>query len=214
MKSLVVIKSNKYCLELHMDADASFDKILEALHNKFLDSARFFGNAKMALAFYGRILGDEEEQQVLQLITDLTQIEIICVLNYSGENEPYWKSLLEHSTSIPQKQDAQIYRGSLGRHQTLESTLSVIVLGDVELGAKVIADGNVIIVGTLRGVVHAGASGDLSAYVVALTMQPKQLKIGEIEAKRQIIYQEGLSIQGPKIAVVDGHRIYVDPLIE
>ena len=45
-------------------------------------------------------------------------------------------------------------------------------------------------------------------------MQPKQLRIGDIEAKRQIIYQESLLIQGPKIAVVDGKHIYLDPLVD
>ena len=68
--------------------------------------------------------------------------------------------------------------------------------------------------GTLQGTVHAGASGDTSAFVVALSMQPKQLRIGGIEAKRQIIFQESLSIDGPKIAVAEGNHIYLDPLVE
>ena len=68
--------------------------------------------------------------------------------------------------------------------------------------------------GALYGSVHAGASGDRNAYIVALSMQPKELRIGDIEAKRQIIYQESLNIQGPKIAVVDGRRIYLDPLTD
>ena len=89
-----------------------------------------------------------------------------------------------------------------------------MILGDVEPGARVIAKGNVVIVGALYGAVHAGASGDRDAFVVALSMQPKQLCIGDIEAKRQIIYQESLSIKGPKIAVVDGRRIYLDPLVD
>ena len=81
-----------------------------------------------------------------------------------------------------------------------------------EVGARVVARGSVVIVGTLYGAVRAGAAGDRDAFVVALSMQPKQLCIGDIEAKRQLIYQESLSIKGPKIAVVDGGRIYLDPL--
>jgi len=45
-------------------------------------------------------------------------------------------------------------------------------------------------------------------------MQPKYLSIGDIVAKRQIIYQESLNIKGPKIAVIDGNRIYLDPLTD
>ena len=68
--------------------------------------------------------------------------------------------------------------------------------------------------GTLYGTVHAGAAGDRDAFVVALSMQPRQLRIADVEAKRQIIYQESVSIKGPKIAVVDGNRIYLDPLMD
>lgn len=53
----------------------------------------------------------------------------------------------------------------------------VIVLGDVNPGSEVIAGGNVIVWGRLRGVVHAGVEGDESAVVCALEMEPTQLRI-------------------------------------
>ena len=112
------------------------------------------------------------------------------------------------------RREGQFYRGTLRKRQILESETSVVILGEVEPGARVIAKGNIIIVGALYGAVHAGASGDRDAFVVALSMQPKQLCIGDIEAKRQIIYQESLGIKGPKIAVIDGNRIYLDPLVD
>ena len=65
-----------------------------------------------------------------------------------------------------------------------------------------------------RAAFHAGAAGDRNAFIIALSMQPQRLVIGDIEAKRQLIYQDSLSINGPQIAVVDGKRIYLDPLIE
>ena len=111
-------------------------------------------------------------------------------------------------------QTGQFYRGTLKRGDTLESEASIVILGDVEFGAKVVAKGNIIILGTLYGSVHAGAAGDRNAFIIALSMQPQRLVIGDIEAKRQLIYQDSLSINGPQIAVVDGKRIYLDPLIE
>lgn len=53
----------------------------------------------------------------------------------------------------------------------------VIVLGDLNPGAEVIAGGSVIIWGRLRGVVHAGAEGDANAVVCALEFTPTQLRI-------------------------------------
>lgn len=58
---------------------------------------------------------------------------------------------------------------------------NVVVLGDVNPGAEIIAGGSVIVWGRLRGVVHAGAEGDQAATVCALDLSPQQLRIaGEI----------------------------------
>ena len=54
---------------------------------------------------------------------------------------------------------------------------SVVVFGDVNPGAEIIAGGNIIVWGRLRGVVHAGADGDESAFVCALDLAPTQLRI-------------------------------------
>jgi septum site-determining protein MinC len=54
----------------------------------------------------------------------------------------------------------------------------VVVLGDVNPGAEVIAGGDVIVWGHLRGIVHAGAMGDPERCVCALDLSPTQLRIG------------------------------------
>ena len=128
--------------------------------------------------------------------------------------EAMYRSVVEQTLSDLQKREGQFYRGTLAKRQVLESETSIVILGDVELGARVIAKGNIVIVGVLYGSAHAGAAGDRNAFIAALSMQPRQLCIGDIEAKRQIIYQESLTIKGPQIAVVDGKRIYLDPLVD
>lgn len=55
----------------------------------------------------------------------------------------------------------------------------VIIIGDVNPGAEVIAGGNVIVWGKLRGLVHAGADGNIEAVVCALELSPTQLRIGD-----------------------------------
>lgn len=55
----------------------------------------------------------------------------------------------------------------------------VVVLGDVNPGAEIIATGNVVVWGRLRGLVHAGAGGDEAAVICALDLSPTQLRIGE-----------------------------------
>lgn len=59
----------------------------------------------------------------------------------------------------------------------LEHEGNVIVLGDVNPGAEIVASGSVVVWGRLRGVVHAGAQGDKDAVVCALDLSPTQLRI-------------------------------------
>jgi septum site-determining protein MinC len=53
----------------------------------------------------------------------------------------------------------------------------VVVFGDVNPGAEIVAAGDVIVWGRLRGTVHAGSNGDEHAVVCALDMTPTQLRI-------------------------------------
>ncbi|MBE3572597.1 MAG: septum site-determining protein MinC [Moorella humiferrea] len=61
--------------------------------------------------------------------------------------------------------------------QRYEYPGNVVVMGDVHPGGEVVASGHVIVMGTLRGVVHAGAEGDEKAVVLAFRLQPTQLRI-------------------------------------
>ena len=210
MSELVTIKSSHSGIELRLNAKLPFP----AVEEKFRQSADFFKNAKMAVSFSGRTLSISEEEQLIQVITQTTNLEIICIIDHDERKELIYKRAVAQCLSEREKSDGQFYRGTLKRRQLLESESSIVILGDVEFGAKVVAKGNIIILGTLYGSVHAGAAGDRNAFIIALSMQPQRLVIGDIEAKRQLIYQDSLSINGPQIAVVDGKRIYLDPLIE
>ncbi len=63
--------------------------------------------------------------------------------------------------------------------QKVEHGGDVLVLGDVNKDAEVVAVGNIIIMGALRGIAIAGALGDESAVIVALRMEPQQIRIGK-----------------------------------
>ncbi len=60
---------------------------------------------------------------------------------------------------------------------------SVVILGDVNPGSSVIADGDILVWGTLRGVAHAGAKGNPRCLIMALRLEPTQLRIGDAVAR-------------------------------
>lgn len=61
----------------------------------------------------------------------------------------------------------------------IEFSGHVVVVGDVNPGAEIVAEGNVLVWGRVRGMVHAGAKGDTSAYICALDLSPTQLRIAD-----------------------------------
>lgn len=73
--------------------------------------------------------------------------------------------------------DGVLVRRTLRSGRTVHSEGHVVIIGDVNPGAQIVAKGDVVIWGRLRGTVHAGSDGDESAVVCALDMYPTQLRI-------------------------------------
>lgn len=87
-----------------------------------------------------------------------------------------------------------VYRGSLRSGQVLYRREHIIVLGDVNPGAEVVSDGDVMVWGRLRGIAHAGARGNTNAVITALDLDPVQLRIDQIIGAAQA----GISSNGPR----------------
>ncbi len=79
-------------------------------------------------------------------------------------------------TQLP-GEEAVLLQRTLRSGHSVRHPGHVIVIGDVNPGAEIIAGGHVVVWGRLRGVVHAGAAGDENAMVCALDLAPTQLRI-------------------------------------
>ncbi len=79
-------------------------------------------------------------------------------------------------TQLP-GEEAVLLQRTLRSGHSVRHPGHVVVIGDVNPGAEIIAGGHVVVWGRLRGVVHAGAAGDESAMVCALDLAPTQLRI-------------------------------------
>ncbi len=90
----------------------------------------------------------------------------------------------------------------------IESTGSVVVLGDVNAGAEIIANDDIIVVGTLRGLAHAGAGGNEKAVVWAERILSPQLRIGSAVAQAG---EGGKSANGPEVAHLKDGAILLRP---
>ena len=114
--------------------------------------------------------------------------------------------------AVPQSAPAGVstlyHRGTLRGGQTLHNLGNIIVIGDVNPGAELIASGDIVVFGALRGVAHAGAQGDRSARVIALDLAPTQLRIATCIALDAEPARAG---RGPEHAYIIDDRIAIVP---
>jgi septum site-determining protein MinC len=76
-----------------------------------------------------------------------------------------------------------VHRGTLRSGDHLQTQGTLLVLGDVNPGARISAAGHVLVWGRLRGTAHAGCNGDTGARIVALQLRPLQLRIATTVAR-------------------------------
>lgn len=104
---------------------------------------------------------------------------------------------------------ALMIRRTLRSGQVIQHNGPVVVYGDVNDGAEIIAAGDVLVFGKLRGVVHAGAQGDDNATIGALGLNPPQIRIGNhIAASPEI---RGKKTRGPEMACIRSGQIVIEP---
>lgn len=211
MKNSVMIKGNKYGIVVVLDENEPLSKLKEELKSKFQESSKFFNNSSsMAISFEGRKLSYEEQRDILDMIEENTDLNIVCVMDDSYE-ERHKQCVEDALNNMNDCTGGQFYKGTLRSGQVLESDASIIILGDVNPGAKILSAGNVVVLGSLKGTVYAGIKGNPSAFVVALEMHPVQIKIGDVIA-RCADKPKKSSKPETKIAYVDGENIYIEPL--
>ncbi len=128
---------------------------------------------------------NQVQLQLKSVTTSRRQTAIASVTSgYSVEQVPLQSNSLSSSktTATPMKEplymEMTIRSGVEIRHSG-----TVIILGDVNPGGIVVADGDILVWGRLRGVAHAGASGNNDCLIMALQMEPTQLRIADYVAR-------------------------------
>jgi len=216
LKNSVVIKSFPSGIVLHLDPDLPFDQLLADVGEKFRESSSFFKDAKMALSLKGRVLSDFEEQQILDAITQNSELRILCLTGEDDEtNQTFVKALRQADfTGESADGNGQFYRGTLRNGQVLETESSIVVLGDVYPGSAIISARDIIVLGGLFGEAYAGGNGSSAHYVVALEMSPEKLKIGDFKyhSKDKASKWSIRPKVQPKIAYVKDKRVVLDSL--
>jgi septum site-determining protein MinC len=169
--------------------EAAWDVLHTSLLGQIDEKQEFFKGARLALD-----VGNQELRvsEMTDLRNELSERGIMLWAILSGssitENTAQILGLATRLSKIrpdnpepihvtPAEDSALWIKRTVRSGIRLEYEGNVVVFGDVNPGAEVVAGGSVIVWGRLRGVVHAGAKGDAEAVVCALDLSPTQLRI-------------------------------------
>ena len=151
------------------------------LRKKIPDLKKLYQGEKTPIVITGKVLKNKEIDEIQTLIKKYIDVEIIFdsprILGLHGITRTYNKEIATSETKF--------HRGAVRSGQRVEYEGSLVILGDVNDGAEVIAGENIIILGILRGLAHAGAKGNKDAIIAASSIEAPQLRIANIIKERE-----------------------------
>ena len=176
MSNHVIIKGKNDRLVIALNPDIDFLDICDILKTKILEAKNFIGNSRMAIEISGRALTNEEENKLIGIITENSNIVISYIFSKRTDSEEEMD--LENINPLIEEGKTHFFRGTLRSGSKIESDGNIVVLGDVNPSSIIKARGNVIVLGHLNGTVYAGLGGDDRAFIGAIYFNPIQLTIG------------------------------------
>lgn len=153
---------------------STFGSIKKAINIHAAEAADFFKGVNLYLNLSGLELAYEQLEELMEIVK-----------KYNKVNKIYFtaKKIEEKKESQNKDSEAVIINRTLRSGQRVKYQGNVVIVGDINPGAEVIAGKNIIVFGRLRGVVHAGASGSRDSQVAAIKLNPTQLRIASLIAR-------------------------------
>ena len=181
MKSCITINLRKDNIIIKINEDSSQEEIVYMLRKKIPELKKLYQGETTPIVITGKVLKNKEIDEIQELIKRYLDVNIKFdsprTLGLHGITRTYNKEIATSETKF--------HRGSVRSGQKIEFEGSIIVLGDVNDGAEVIAGENIVILGILRGLAHAGAKGNKDAMIAASSIEAPQLRIANVVKERE-----------------------------
>lgn len=221
----IAIKGTRNGLLLTLEPETPFSELLKALSDRLAEAPGFFRGASLALDTSRRLLRVSERTQLEDLlahyqisVTPLEQVtpaHIYAVAgtvssNDTASNTVTLSEALETQRDPRETDDTLFLRRTIRSGQAIHHASNIVILGDVNPGAEIVAGGDIIVWGVLRGMVHAGYPDNENAYVCSLHLVPVQLRIAHLLSRPP---ESGEVQPYPEVATIRNRRIVVETWI-
>jgi septum site-determining protein MinC len=223
----IAIKGTRNGLLLTLEPETPFGDLLDALAKRLAEAPAFFRGAALTVDTSRRSLRVSERVQLEDLLAhyqmSIMPLERMTTSLATGRLEPKTTITLSPADIMPEaaselepmvrerdprdSDDTLFLRRTVRSGQAIHHHSNVVVLGDVNPGAEIVAGGDVIVWGVLRGLVHAGYADNETALVCALQLAPVQLRIAHLLSRPP----EGFGAQPqPEVATIRQGQIVVE----
>lgn len=169
---------------LNVNVVADVEEVYEELENKITKLKDFYQSATVPMRITGKLFTESEIERIRKIINSEIETEV----NFDSPSDLLGlhaiKKTFENETEVS---ETKYINYSIRSGQIEEYSGSLVIMGDVNAGGEVIAGGNIAVIGSLRGLAHAGANGNTKAIITANNIDITQVRIAnqvkEIEEK-------------------------------
>lgn len=204
---MITIKGSPKGILISID-DVDYTKGREELEEKLTEAQEFFKDATLSVFLTSNTLTEAElfflRDTVTRTLTD-TQVTFT-----KSEPKMLPQKHSEFDALAADEGVTKFIRQTVKSGETVEYQHGLVVLGDVEAGGKVVAGGNIFVMGTLAGFAHAGVGGKRDAIVAAMHFVPEALLIGEVSIQGNHNPMRHLFSKKPAFAYIKENRIQVE----
>lgn len=176
MRSCITINIGKKAVTIKIAEQSTQEQIIESIKKKIADIKKASDENQLPIRITGKTLKNQEIVEIKQLLATKTnekiEFDTPTSLGLHGIKKTFNKEI--------ESSETKFHRGSLRSGNRIEYEGSLVILGDVNHGAEVIASDNIVVLGFLRGMAHAGAKGNKKAVIAAASIEAPQVRIANI----------------------------------
>jgi septum site-determining protein MinC len=228
VQGYIAIKGTRNGLLLTLEPETPFGELLNALSQRLSEAPGFFRGASLALDTTRRKLRVSERTQLEALlanyqmsVTSLEQTstairnerEITSSATIDADPSFAIQITSEQAQTQADRHDPRDFGDTLFLKRTVRSgqaihhTSNIVVMGDVNPGAEIVAGGDILVWGVLRGMVHAGYPDNENAIVCSLLLAPVQLRIAHLLSRPPDEFEVQVR---PEFAAIKSGQIVVE----
>lgn len=217
-RDLIKIKGVSNGFQLMVDSSADLAQVQEELDRKLAEHPEFFPEGtkfQLVVADLHKSvrqgLGSYLQSKGLGLADSTKKVSAEAVRPNTGHANAVNATLQPNSgrNEGDCQQVMKVINRTVRNGEEITSQGSLMVCGNVNPGAKLVAVGSIDVRGNCRGIVHAGAMGDYQAFVVADRLMPMQIRIANLIARSPD--EPEVSQYAEKAYIKDG-QIVIEPI--